>query len=53
MEEWFKRVQTDEKLTSIAMSFELRCGHLPQVFCDLAFRLRSSRPPSGRNHSGG
>ena len=41
---WFGLVETEEKLTSIPMSFELRCGHLPQLFCDLASRLRSSKP---------
>ena len=41
---WFGLVETEEKLTSIPMSFELRCRHLPQLFCDLASRLRSSKP---------
>lgn len=44
IQEWFERIQTDEKLMSIPMSFELRCGHLPQVFRDLRSRLLSSTP---------
>src|SRR5580698_7727885 len=30
--EWFKRIGTDEKVMSVSMSYEERCGHLPQVF---------------------
>jgi len=40
--EWFKRIGTDEKVMSVSMSHEERCGHLPQVFRDLVSRLLSS-----------
>jgi DNA-binding response OmpR family regulator len=42
--EWFKRIETDEKVMSVSMSYEQRCGHLPQVFRDLVSRLLSSKP---------
>jgi DNA-binding response OmpR family regulator len=42
--EWFKRIETDEKVMSVSMSYEERCGHLPQVFRDLVSRLLSSKP---------
>jgi len=42
--EWFKRIETDEKVVSVSMSYEQRCGHLPQVFRDLVSRLLSSKP---------
>ena len=44
IQQWFARVQTEEKLMSIPLSFEQRCSHLPMVFSDLVFRLRSQRP---------
>jgi hypothetical protein len=42
--EWFKRIETDEKVMLVSMSYEERCGHLPQVFRDLVSRLLSSKP---------
>jgi CheY-like chemotaxis protein len=42
--EWFKRIGTDEKVMSVSMGYEERCGHLPQVFRDLVSRLLSSKP---------
>jgi CheY-like chemotaxis protein len=44
IQEWFARVQTEEKLMSISLSFEQRCSHLPMVLSDLVYRLRSQRP---------
>jgi CheY-like chemotaxis protein len=44
IQEWFARVQTEEKLMSVPLSFEQRCSHLPMVFSDLVYRLRSPRP---------
>jgi len=41
---WFALVQTEKKVMTVSMSFDQRCGHLPQVFRDLAARLRSSQP---------
>jgi ActR/RegA family two-component response regulator len=42
IEDWFDEIQKEETLMAVPMSFELRCGHLPQVFRDLVTRLRSS-----------
>jgi CheY-like chemotaxis protein len=44
IQEWFARVQTEDKLISVPLSFEQRCGHLPMIFRDLVCRLRSQRP---------
>jgi CheY-like chemotaxis protein len=42
IEDWFDQIQTEESLMALPMTFELRTGHLPQVFRDLVVRLRSS-----------
>jgi YesN/AraC family two-component response regulator len=42
--EWFKRIETDKKVMSVSMSYEQRCGHLPQLFRDLVSRLLASKP---------
>jgi hypothetical protein len=39
---WFQRVELEEKLTVVPLSYQQRCGHLPQIFGDLVRRLRSS-----------
>jgi len=44
IQEWFGRVQTDAKLMSVPLSFEQRCSHLPMLFSDLVYRLRSQQP---------
>jgi CheY-like chemotaxis protein len=44
IDDWYERVQTEESLMSIPLSYEERCGHLPEVFSDLVHRLRSSKP---------
>ena len=41
---WYSGVQLEPKLMAIPLSFEVRCGHLPQVFRDLVTRLKSFRP---------
>ena len=41
---WFALVQTEKKVMTVSLTFDQRCGHLPQVFRDLADRLRSSQP---------
>src|SRR3984893_7215215 len=41
---WFALVQTEKKVMTVSLTFDQRCGHLPQVFRDLAARLRSSQP---------
>jgi hypothetical protein len=43
IEDWFQHVQVEERLMAIPLSYEQRCGHLPQVFRDLVYRLRSSK----------
>jgi CheY-like chemotaxis protein len=44
IDDWYERVQTEESLMTIPLSYEERCGHLPEVFSDLVHRLRSSKP---------
>jgi CheY-like chemotaxis protein len=44
IDEWYKRLQTDEMIMAIPLSKEERCSYLPQVFCDLVNRLKSSKP---------
>jgi DNA-binding response OmpR family regulator len=39
--EWFERVEQEQSLRTVTMSFEERCGHLVQLFRDLVHRLRS------------
>jgi CheY-like chemotaxis protein len=44
IEEWFQLVQREDGLMQIALSRDLRCGHLPTLFLDLIHRLRSHSP---------
>jgi CheY-like chemotaxis protein len=44
IDDWFGRVQLQDRLMAVPLSYEQRCGHLPQVFRDLVYRLRSSQP---------
>ena len=39
---WFALVEREGNLMAVPLSYEQRCGHLPQVFEDLVRRLRSS-----------
>jgi len=41
IQDWFAHVQNDEAVMSVAMTFDQRTSHLPQVFLDLVHRLRS------------
>jgi DNA-binding NarL/FixJ family response regulator len=41
--DWFQLVLKEDTLTAVPMTFELRSGHLIQVFRDLVVRLRSSK----------
>ncbi|MDP9049883.1 MAG: response regulator [Acidobacteriota bacterium] len=41
IQDWYARAQKDEAVMSVAMTFEQRTSHLPQVFRDLVHRLRS------------
>jgi CheY-like chemotaxis protein len=42
--EWYRRIQMQEKMMSIPMSFQQRSAHLPLVLNDLIFRLRLQQP---------
>ena len=44
IDDWFERVQMQERLMAVPLSYEQRCGHLPQVFRDLVSRLDSAKP---------
>ena len=58
IEDWFREVQLDSKLSLVPLTPEQRYGHLPQVFRDLVARLRAALPfgtkgqvsPSAANH---
>jgi DNA-binding response OmpR family regulator len=41
--DWFQLVQKEDTLMAVPMTFELRSGHLAQIFQDLVVRLRSSK----------
>ncbi len=43
LREWFERIQADEALMSIPMSYESRCGHLLSILRDIATRLRADK----------
>jgi DNA-binding response OmpR family regulator len=40
--DWYKLILQEKLVMSVPMSHELRCGHLPQLFRELAERLRAS-----------
>jgi CheY-like chemotaxis protein len=44
IEDWFLEVQTDSRLSSVSLTAEERCGHLPQLFRDLVARLHAALP---------
>jgi CheY-like chemotaxis protein len=44
IQEWYKLVLKEKLVMSVPMSRDLRCGHLPQLFRELAARLRTSIP---------
>jgi DNA-binding response OmpR family regulator len=44
IEDWLDHVRSEKRLMAIPLSEELRSSHLPQVFRDLVFRLRSFKP---------
>ena len=43
--DWYEHALLDARLMSVSMTRELRCAHLPQLFRDLVFRLRSATIP--------
>ena len=44
IQDWYKLVLKEKLVMSVPMSHDLRCGHLPQLFRELADRLRASKP---------
>jgi RsbT co-antagonist protein rsbRD N-terminal domain len=44
---WLDLLQREEKMTSVPMDNEQRCGYLPQVFRELISRLQSSQVIGG------
>jgi YesN/AraC family two-component response regulator len=45
--DWYALAKMTNLIMTVAMSQEVRCGHLPQLFLELVARLRSSRPIGG------
>jgi hypothetical protein len=43
---WMALVERDQELTCIALNFEERTGHLPNLLADLIYRLRM--PPTAK-----
>jgi hypothetical protein len=43
--DWYEHALLDVRLMSVSMTREQRCFHLPQLFRDLVFRLRSATIP--------
>ena len=58
IDDWYSRIQADPDITSVPLSREQRCAHLPQVFRDLVHRLgarkelgtRELRSPGAMQH---
>src|ERR1017187_6700176 len=58
IDDWYSRVQADPDITSVPLSRQQRCAHLPQVFRDLVHRLgarkelgtRELRSPGAMQH---
>jgi YesN/AraC family two-component response regulator len=48
IQDWYKHIQKDEKVMAVALTYEQRTGHLPQVLRDLVRRLESSIPIGGK-----
>jgi len=44
IQDWYERIQMDKKVMAVDLSYEDRCGHLPQLLRDLVDRLGSSEP---------
>jgi hypothetical protein len=51
IQEWFELIQTSKVVMAVPLSYEQRCGHLPQVFRDLGARLLSSKPIGSKEHT--
>ena len=45
IQDWYVHAVLDERLMAVPMTREQRCAHLPQLFRDLVFRLRSPTIP--------
>jgi DNA-binding response OmpR family regulator len=48
IQEWFRRVQEDEKIMAVSLTYEQRTCHLPEVLRDLVHRLRSFKSIGGK-----
>lgn len=46
LQDWFERIQANEDLKAVPMSYELRCGHLASMLRDIALRLRADKSAS-------
>jgi CheY-like chemotaxis protein len=46
LRDWFERMQANEDLKAIPMSYELRCGHLASMLRDVVTRLRTDKSAS-------
>jgi CheY-like chemotaxis protein len=44
IQDWYKLILKEKLVMSVPMSHDLRCGHLPQLFRELAARLHASTP---------
>jgi CheY-like chemotaxis protein len=44
IQNWHERVQREESLMATPMSREQRCGHLPDLFREMIYRLRARKP---------
>jgi hypothetical protein len=48
IDDWYEHASVEARLMSVPMSREKRCAHLPQLFRDLVFRLRSPTIPGAK-----
>lgn len=44
---WFETLKKEDKVFSVSMTQEQRCGHLPRFFLELDSRLQSPKPIGG------
>jgi YesN/AraC family two-component response regulator len=48
-EVWVEQVEQDPALMAVRMPYEERCAHLPELFRDVARRLRSQKEPGAKD----
>jgi CheY-like chemotaxis protein len=44
IDDWYRQVQLDNKLSIVPLTRQQRCSHLPQLFLDLIARLHAALP---------